>query len=239
MTSTPLTTWDISVIIPTLNEEGMIRQLGTDLGQHDGEIILVDGGSTDQTVAVAREAGFRVIHCPAGRGRQLNLGAASSRGKILLFLHADTRVPATFGPDILHCLATKTPLVGAFRLGVDQGDAMLRLVVFFSNLRSTLLRLPYGDQALFMRRTTFDRLGTFPDLEIMEDFALIRRARRLGRVITINRSVMTSPRRWQRHGVIRTTLINQLMILGFLAGVPAKTLALLYRRGLLFSRFFQ
>lgn len=233
MTSTPLKTSDISIIIPTLNEAGRIeywRELHTQVQGHSCEIILVDGGSSDQTVALARGLGFRVETCRPGRGAQLNYGAKVADGRILLFLHADTRMPAAFPGLILASLKNSRTLAGAFSLAIEQAGPALQCIARCATLRSRLFRLPYGDQALFIRRDDFWRLGGFPETPVMEDFLFIRRIRKKGGITILPQCVTTSARRWQRLGLLRTTLINQLMILGYYAGVPLSKLASLYRR---------
>ena len=162
MTSIPLQTSDISIIIPTLNEETQISnwQRLQSLMDHRAsslscEIIIVDGGSSDKTVSLARSLGLQVETCTSGRGAQLNHGARLASGKILLFLHADTELPCGFAKSILHCLSEPATIAGAFRLKIHNGDLLLRFICFCANLRSRLLQLPYGDQALFIRRDDF------------------------------------------------------------------------------------
>ena len=233
MTSIPLQTSDISIIIPTLNEEEQIgnwQKLQSLVGDHSGEIIIVDGGSSDQTVSLARSLGFRVESCHPGRGAQLNHGARLARGRVLLFLHADTALPADFTQALCRCLNETSTIAGAFSLTIEGAGLLLKLISLGANLRSRLLQLPYGDQAIFIRRNEFLRLGGFPETPIMEDFIFIRKARQEGRITTLTQSVTTSPRRWQRLGVISTTFINQLVILGFYARIPLEKLASLYRR---------
>jgi len=229
MTSTPLQTSDISIIIPTLNEEAQISNWQK-LQSLVGEVIIVDGGSSDQTVSLARSHGFRVETCPSGRGAQLNHGGGLAGGRILLFLHADTRLPADFARPLLHCLNETSAIAGAFSLTIQDAGLLLKAICFGANLRSRLLQLPYGDQAIFIRRDDFLQLGGFPETPIMEDFIFMRRAGQEGSITTLSQRVTTSARRWQRLGVIRTTLINQLVILGFYARVPLQKLASWYRR---------
>lgn len=234
MTSTPLKISDISIVIPTLNEESEaghwaeLRDRSGDAGIL--EIIVVDGGSRDRTVELARDLGFRVAIRPPGRGAQCNHGAGLAHGEVLLFLHADTRLPPGFAAMIRQGIEQTGVLAGAFSLAIDQAGPSLRLIQFCANWRSRRLQLPYGDQALFIRRDDFRRLGGFPETPIMEDFLFIRRAKQHGRVVTLSQAATTSARRWQRLGILRTTVINQLVILGFYAGVPLDKLASLYRR---------
>jgi uncharacterized protein len=251
MTSTPLQTSDISIIIPTLNEEGQIRNwqwLQSPVGDHSpsihgardtgasmpcdhsGEIIIVDGGSSDQTVALARSQGFRVETCQSGRGAQLNHGARLASREILLFLHADTRLPADFAGPLLQCLNNTSTIAGAFSLSIHNAGWLLQAICLCANLRSRLLQLPYGDQALFIRRKDFLKLGGFPETPIMEDFIFIKKIGEKGKITTLPQKVITSARRWHRRGIVRTTLINQLVVLGFYGGVPLQKLASLYHR---------
>ncbi len=230
MTSTHLTISDISVIIPTINEEGQITRLAADLNSCVGERIIVDGGSSDRTVATARKSGFLVVHSSTGRGTQLNCGAQKSSGRILLFLHADTRLPKTFHTDILKTVNDQPNIIGAFRLAINDARFRFRIVAFFTNLRSHYLKMPYGDQCYFMTRETFDSLGGFPEIPVMEDYVFIRKARKHREIHTLKSQVTTSSRRWRRLGVIRTTIINQLMILGHALGISAEKLANFYRK---------
>jgi len=197
-----------------------------------GEIILVDGGSTDRTVMAAEDIGFTVLQSPPGRASQMNMGAQQAQGTILLFLHADTVLPDNFAQPILKAFQdTKTALT-AFSLSVDTENHLLRAIIGIANLRSRWLHLPYGDQAIALRTTTFFNLGGFPDLPIMEDYQLVKRASGVGSIITFQQKVTTSARRWKHLGILQTTLINQLVVVGFKLGVSPERLALLYRRGL-------
>ena len=231
MTSTDLKTSDISIIIPTLNEEHNIGAIADKLPGKAGEIIIVDGGSTDRTVLFARKRGLRVEESAVGRSAQLNCGAACAGGSVLLFLHADTRLPENFAAPLLRTLAEKDVIAGAFSLAIRDAGPALRCIALCANLRSRYLQLPYGDQALFVTKEHFIRIGGFPQLPVMEDYVFIKKAKALGRIQTVTEQVTTSARRWQRLGVVRTTLINQIIILGFALGVSPKRLASLYRRG--------
>jgi rSAM/selenodomain-associated transferase 2 len=230
MTSTDLKTSDISIIIPTLNEEQNIGAIADTLQGRAGEIIIVDGGSSDRTVLFARKRGIRVEHSAAGRATQLNHGAACAGGSVLLFLHADTRLPENFAEPLLQTLGRRDVIAGAFSLAIRDAGPALRFIALCATVRSRCLQLPYGDQAIFIKREQFVRLGGFPQVPIMEDFLLIRKAKTLGRVHTVPERVTTSARRWQRLGVVRTTLINQMIILGFVLRISPERLAALYRR---------
>ncbi len=225
----------ISVIIPTLNEaEHLLPALLSVKGSVNVETIIVDGGSTDGTPEIAERAGFRVFSSPPGRARQMNTGAALASGTILLFLHADTRLPERFARlvhqvfDRPKSIGRLEPVAGAFRLRIDGDRRALRWIELGVNLRSRLFHFPYGDQALFLKAHTFHHLGGFADLPVMEDFELVRRLRKLGRITILPSSVVTSARRWQSAGAWRTTWLNQKMILGFLLGVSPARLAQWY-----------
>ncbi len=220
----------ISIIIPALNEAHSLPQtLATLPAATEIEVIVVDGGSVDQTAAVAKGLGVRVIGSAPGRSRQLNCGAAAATGEILLFLHADTRLPGGFDQAIRQTLAQPEVVAGAFHLAIDGPGWGLRWVEWGVNLRSRLFQLPYGDQGIFLRAEVFDKMGGFPDLPTMEDFELVGRLRRLGRVAIAPSAVVTSDRRWRTLGILRTTLANQVMIAGYLLGVDPQKLARWYR----------
>ncbi len=220
----------ISVIIPTFNEATNLAATLAPLRAVVGvEVIVADGGSTDATATLAEAAGVRLVAAPPGRARQQNAGVAMASGAILLFLHGDTVLPEGFAKAVRSCLARPDVVAGAFRLGIAGKGQGLRLVERLANWRSRWFGMPYGDQALFMRRETFVTLGGFPEQAIMEDFELVRRLRKRGRVELVALAVQTSARRWQRLGVVRTTLLNQLVILGYFLGVAPARLAGWYR----------
>jgi hypothetical protein len=220
----------ISVIIPVLNEADRLKDRLVSLPSlPDVEVIVVDGGSQDGTVHVARACGACVISGPPGRASQMNAGANLATGEILLFLHADTQLPDSFTDDIRQVLAQPRVVAGAFNLQIDGDLWGLRLIERGVNWRSHHFQLPYGDQAIFLRANAFRQVGGFPALPIMEDFELVRRLKGLGQVAIAPSSVITSARRWKRLGILRTTLINQLVIVGYLVGVSGDRLVRWYR----------
>lgn len=221
----------ISIIIPVLNEAAdTIRStLASVQNIENVEVIVVDGGSQDATVVLVQSWGVKVLSSTAGRACQMNAGATAATGDILLFLHADTSLPAGFEKLVPLTLAQSGTVAGAFELKIDSRMRSLRLVEKMVNWRSRFFSLPYGDQAIFLKASVFHDIGSFPDLPIMEDFELICRLKHLGEIAIVPAPVMTSARRWQKLGVLKTTLINQIVILGYFLGVPSSRLVKLYR----------
>jgi rSAM/selenodomain-associated transferase 2 len=222
----------ISIIIPVLNESANLQRAIDSTQPSDNiEVIVVDGGSSDDTCQVAAALGVKVIVSPTGRSQQMNLGAAVAMGEILLFLHGDSWLPLGFDRLIRQVMSrTQPPIAGSFMLGIDSPQASLRWVERGVYWRSKFCQMPYGDQGIFLRAKIFEELGGFPDLPIMEDFELIRRLRQRGKISIISQPVMTSARRWLQKGILKTTLINQLVVMGYLVGVSPARLLELYRR---------
>ncbi len=222
---------NISVIIPALNEADNIAETLLSVGHENNiEVIVADGGSQDHTVSIAESLGAKVINVLPPRSKQMNAGAAQAIGDVLLFLHADTRLPKNFGRLVLGSLAQPNIAAGAFELRIDSPTPGLRLIERVANWRSRCLRTPYGDQGIFMLTRIFHEAGGFPDFSIMEDFELIRRLRKKGKIITLPAPVLTSSRRWQNFGILKTTLINQLIVIAYYIRIPPNTIARLYRR---------
>jgi rSAM/selenodomain-associated transferase 2/rSAM/selenodomain-associated transferase 1 len=219
----------VSVIIPTLNEQSRIYNIVSSVLDEVLEVIVADGGSRDKTVELAHQAGASVLTVPHGRAAQLNTAALRARGDVLLFLHADTLLPETFYRNIIDAVKCQNVAIGAFRLGIDSDRMGIRFVEMLANLRSRLLKLPYGDQALFMAKNTFLRLGGFSNMTIMEDYELVQRLQRRGHIVTLDKQVLTSARRWIQLGVMRTSMINQLMVAGYRFGISPDRLAGFYR----------
>lgn len=219
----------LSVIVPVINEEIHIEATLHSIGQpsEDLEIILADGGSTDRTIEVASAFGCRILSCNRGRARQMNAASVVATGEVLLFLHGDTRLPVNYRNDVSRCLDSGR-VAGAFRLKIAGNNLGLRMVEWGANLRSRWLQLPYGDQGIFMRSDDFFKLGGYRHLPIMEDFELCRRIRRSGKMQLLDSTIETSSRRWLTRGIVKTTLLNQICILGFLAGIAPKRIATIY-----------
>jgi len=221
----------ISIIIPALNEADNIAKTLTSIGPGDNrEVIVVDGGSHDSTVSLAKSLGARVVNSSPPKARQMNKGAAIATGDVFLFLHADTQLPEKFDDHLLQSLNRSGTVAGAFELSVDSRVPALRLIERLANWRSRRLRLPYGDQAIFVPSELFHQVGGFPEIPIMEDFELIRCLRKKGEIVTLPESVSTSPRRWEKLGILKTTLINQLVIAAYFTGIAPDAIVRWYRR---------
>ena len=226
-----MTQYIISIIIPVLDEAAIIQQTLKELPQHSQvETIVVDGGSQDNTLAVVRQTGVKLISVPQkGRATQMNAGANLARGDILLFLHADTKLPSNYVELAIETLERPNVVTGAFELAIDGEANSLRWIEMLVKMRSRLLSLPYGDQAIFITKQAFIESGGFANLPIMEDFEFVRRVKSLGKIAIAPARVTTSGRRWQKLGVGKTTLINQLMIVGYYLGISPARLNDFYR----------
>jgi len=216
----------LSVIIPTLNEASYLGPTLDRAAAADPvpERIVVDAGSDDATVEVARAHEARVIEAAEGRGTQQREGARAASGDVLLFLHADTLLPERYRRHVGETLERSPVSAGAFQLRINRPDVRFRWIERMVLLRSRVAELPYGDQALFMRRATYEQAGGMPPVPLMEDVMMVRRLRRLGRVQIVPAKVETSGRRWERHGILRNTFINQLLFMGFHLGLSPETL---------------
>lgn len=203
----------LSVIIPTLNEEAsIVHAIRTAQQCPDIEIIVADGGSTDSTMQLAQSHGAKVITCDPGRGRQLACGADQATGDTLLFLHADTHLPFAYANEIRRILSQPKVVAGAFTMAFDHVSTSLRLIEWGTKLRSKWRQMPYGDQAIFLRRNTYQRIGGFAAMDVMEDFDLIKRLQKLGTVRISNLPAITSARKYTMNGPWRTVLKHQRMI---------------------------
>ena len=219
----------LSIIIPVLNEERTIAGAVDNLGcvEHC-EIIVVDGGSTDRTAEVVRDGPARLVVAARGRAAQMNQGARHAAGDVLLFLHADTRLPATAGADVEGSMTDPGCVGGRFDIRLDSPRPLLRVVGQMISLRSRLTRVATGDQAIFVRRTVFEGLGGFPEIPIMEDVAFCRALKRQGRIACLRSRVVSSARRWEQNGPVRTILLMWALKALYLAGVAPARLKRLY-----------
>ena len=221
----------ISIIIPTLNEaESLATTMQSAQAGTGGEIIVADGKSSDGTGEMAKGLGAKLLTIAGGRAQQVNGGAMSANSDVLLFLHGDTRLPTGFDKHVLNLLAVPGTVAGAFALGIDGPEIGLRIIEKLANIRSRLLQMPYGDQAIFLRASLFRSIGGFPEIPIMEDFVFMQRIKKEGRVAIAPIAVTTSSRRWKELGILKTTLINQAVLLAYFLGSDHQRLTRWYRR---------
>ena len=227
----------ISIVIPTLNEAAIITKILTNIHPLPNvEVIIVDGGSIDHTIKLAQASGVRVLSSPKGRAHQMNVGAKAATGEILLFLHADTVLPSGFEQMVRSTLQPPIDkqlpitIAGAFTLKIDDPMPSLRWIEWMVTWRSKWRQMPYGDQAIFLTAETFRSIGGFVEMPIMEDFELIKRLQRRGRIEILAAPVLTSARRWLQRGIWQTTLINQAIIIGYSIGISPDRLVTWYRR---------
>jgi rSAM/selenodomain-associated transferase 2 len=197
----------ISIIMPVYNEENYLGETLSrlSLGEKE-ELIVVDGGSTDRTLDIARKYTDKVFQTKTGRANVMNHGAAFAGGDILLFLHADCNLPSHAFDIIRSTLADDGIAAGGFYLGIDHPSPAFRIIETAANLRHRLTSLIYGDQAMFLRKSTFDKAGGFANIPIMEDIEMSRKLKRLGRIVFVKPAVRVSPRRWLNEGIVYTTL---------------------------------
>jgi rSAM/selenodomain-associated transferase 2 len=218
----------LSVIVPTLDEASVIAGTLGAARAPGGELIVVDGGSSDDTPRIAHDLADRVLSAPRGRATQMNAGARAATGNVFLFLHADTRLPADYVAAVAGALADPGVVGGRFDVRLDASGLVYRVLERAISTRSRLTRVSTGDQAMFVRRAVFEQLGGFPLLPLMEDLALAHALKRQGRVACLRDTVVTSARRWQRHGVTRTVFLMWSLRLAYYAGVSPTRLARVY-----------
>lgn len=222
----------LSIIVPILDEAANLPALLAHLAPFFArgcEIILVDGGSGDESVLIAGRSGFRVMGADRGRARQMNAGAAVARGQTLLFLHADTRLPDAADEMLGRALIESGRAWGRFDVDISGRSPWLRVVARCMNLRSRLTGIATGDQALFVTRQAFAAAGGFPDQPLMEDVEISRRLKAISAPVCLSARVKTSGRRWESRGVWRTILLMWRLRLMYWLGAPAERLAKRYR----------
>ena len=221
----------LSVIIPTLNEANGIQATLEPLQQlrsRGHEIILVDGGSTDATVALARPLVDRVMKSPPGRARQMRAGATLARGNVLWFLHADSRTPTNADTLILEALKRTHKGWGRFDISLEDERPLLRCVAWCMNQRTRLTGIATGDQGIFVQRALYDKVGGIPSIPLMEDIRFSHSLNQYNRPCRITRILGTSPRRWHKHGILRTILTMWSLRLAYFTGVSPERLARIY-----------
>lgn len=223
----------ISVVIPALDEAGLIGNAIKSASIGAFEVLVVDGGSADATVSIAEASGARAVKSGKGRGRQMDAGAREARGDALLFLHADSALPTGWDKAVKRALSERGVVGGAFSLSMDGEAALLRLIELGVNARSRLFS-PYGDQAVFALRTALAKAGGFKSLPLMEDVDCVRRLRRLGKVVLLDEKVKTSPRKWLKSGkadlaaALKMAIVNWALVGLYFAGWRPERLYRLY-----------
>jgi rSAM/selenodomain-associated transferase 2 len=221
----------LSIIVPVLNEgESIAHALDAlaDLRALGVEVIVVDGGSRDATVPRARARADRVISAPRGRALQMNAGAEKACGDVLLFLHADTRLPGDADHIVLDGIARSGRAWGRFDVKIDGDSPLLVAVAWLMNIRSRLTGIATGDQAIFVRRDAFHSVGGFPAIPLMEDIGLSKRLKRASRPLCLRACAVTSGRRWDKNGVASTVLLMWRLRLAYFFGADPKALARQY-----------
>jgi rSAM/selenodomain-associated transferase 2 len=227
----PLSPVSLSIIMPCLNESACIA-LALDalasVRDKGVEVIVVDGGSIDGTPDLAQPRADLVITSRRGRASQMNAGAARARGEILLFLHADSRLPERAEALVLEGLARSGSAWGRFDVTIGGRHPLLRVVTCLMNLRSRWTGIATGDQGIFVTRALFERAGRYPEIHLMEDVALAAKLKRYGAPLCLSERITTSGRRWEKHGVLRTILLMWLLRLAYWMGADPDKLALRY-----------
>jgi len=223
-----------SVIIPVLHEASVINSCIKDIfSRHSGsslEIIVVAADTDDRTPAAVKHEHVTTLTAATGRARQMNAGAQAARGRVLVFLHADTRLPDAAFPRMRETVNGSRYVGGAFDLGIDSARPVLKLIALAGSCRSRLTRIPYGDQCIFLNRDYFMRIGGFADIPLMEDVELMRRIKKNGgRIRIIPERVLTSPRRWHQEGILYTTIRNWTLVCLYLLGCRPDRLRRWYR----------
>lgn len=225
-----------SIIIPVLNETDNINSLIEHL--HDlragknCEIIVVDGDPKGGTINVIHDKEVRSIVSTLGRAQQMNAGAAIANGEILIFLHADTQLPVEALQKIGSAMERKEYVGGAFNLGIKSESLIFRIIGYLGSLRSRLTRIPYGDQAIFIRKDYFLRIGGYKEIPLMEDLELMHRIKKLGgKICILSDPVNTSPRRWEKEGIIYCTLRYWIILVLYFIGVSPYRLSKFYKSG--------
>jgi rSAM/selenodomain-associated transferase 2 len=219
----------VSVIIPTLNEAGGIAQTLSRVRQAgECQLIIVDGGSSDGTLDLARSHADMALCSAQGRARQMNAGAEVATGDVVLFLHADTILPHGFPTFLDRALADRQVVGGRFDVRLDAPGRPFRMIETLMNVRSRWTRISTGDQAIFVRRKVFLAIGGYPDIPLMEDIELSRRLKRVGKIACLRARVTTSARHWQRKGIFKTILLMWTLRLGHFCGISPEQLKAFY-----------
>ena len=221
----------VSVIIPVLNEAEVISECLDAFDNEGVDVLVVDGGSTDGTASIVEASGVAelLVADIKGRASQMNTGAEAAAGSVLLFLHADCRLPEDWRVKVGEALANPEVVGGRFQLGIAESTLSFRLIAFFSTLRSRVLKITYGDQAIFVRRSVFESVGGFPDRRIFEDSEFCDVLERRGRFVMLDAKVISSSRRWRAWGIWRTVFRMWVLRIMYTLSVSDERLSRWYR----------
>lgn len=222
-----------TIVIPVLNEQGTLsKQLASlqPLRDRGHEVIVVDGGSDDASAAIAIPYADKVLHSSKGRAKQMNLGAANAKHNWLLFLHVDTRLPASAMNSLQTVFASSSSTWGRFDVCLSGQHVLYRVIAWFMNKRSRLTGIATGDQSMFVFKPSFVDVGGFPDIALMEDIALSTRLRKISTPVCLTDVVITSNRRWREKGIVRTILFMWSLRLRYFFGENPCALAERYYR---------
>ena len=222
---------NLSIIIPLLNEEENLKKQKESLElliKQGHEVLVIDGGSNDNSTKIANQIGCRNITTYPSRGHQLHLGAVQSKNEILLFLHADTLLPPNAAELIFKSFERDNKHWGRFNIKFSSSSYVFSIIAWFMNLRSSLTGIVTGDHAVFVKKDSYIKCGGFPDWAIMEDIAISKRLKTLSHPVCLKEHVVTSSRKWEKQGIINTILLMWKLRLMFLFGMPAEKLAKLY-----------
>jgi len=223
------TTPNLAIVIPVFNEEKVLPDALNNLRQLNiDELIFVDGGSTDNTKQLIIDAGFNCLTSKAGRAKQMNMGSQNTTSEIILFLHIDTSIGSS---NILNIKKTYNQgfLSGRFNIRLSNNGLSYRIISFFINMRSCSTKVSTGDQGMFITRDAFMAVGGFPEIALMEDIALSKKLKALGKVVCLQDVLTTSSRRWEQHGVVKTVLLMWKVRLLYWLGINPEKLAKMYR----------
>ena len=221
----------ISIIIPVRNEAENIGRLLFALQPYRDrghEVVVIDGGSEDDTVVIAKSLADTVLQTSAGRSHQMNAGSVAANGEVLWFLHADSELPEQADKLIINAVTTGTFTWGRFDVRLSGRQILLRVVEKMMNLRSRLTGIATGDQGIFISRKLFEQVGGYPDQLLMEDIALCKELKKYQSPVSLREKMVTSSRRWEKNGVVRTILLMWILRAAYYFGVPADKLALRY-----------
>jgi rSAM/selenodomain-associated transferase 2 len=224
---------NLSIVLPVINEANGINTIIAHIHANAAvgavEVIVVDGDPQGSTIRAIQSTGIITTTAEKGRARQMNRGAALAKGEVLLFLHADTLLPARFAEHLMAMMHDKRVVAGAFDLGIRSPRRIFRITEQYVFLRTRLTRVPFGDQAIFVRRDYFQKIGGYRDIPLMEDVELMTRIRKRGdRIALVADKVLTSARRWEREGILFSTLRNWALQILYVFGVPPERLAKWY-----------